>query len=232
MNKYFILPLLAVIYMTSNAQTIPSSQFISLKDFTKMKVLKYYLFFFISINAVLSCEKGNEPTPVDVGLTPSLLFNVLNQEWKPDIIASSGGLGGRVTGFYALDYDKFKGEGDELSFTFVLKEDESIDYTKPFEIVDKIFPTEFNSTYKDYLENGARDVKQWVANKPEFAKLKVDEVYTVKERQYFKGSFEVVVCNGNLVPGCHTIKGVFENLQFFNTSREAQNYINQLKLID
>lgn len=178
---------------------------------------------------LFACDHADNIKPVDLGLEPTVSIKVLNTDWEPTVVRFSRTLEGKGISFLAEDYSKFKGDGDWLSFGIVLAED-SNDFLAPFSLTKLSYPVGFTAGYKDYQETGAMEYRRWHSAKPEDADLFITQVRAQDGRVYYDGSFEVVLCNTNMFPACHKIIAQFENVQYFDSSEAARDYVLQVKI--
>ncbi|WP_422006742.1 hypothetical protein [Roseivirga pacifica] len=194
-----------------------------MNTFLSTKSSSYLVLLFLLF---VSCDYADSIKPVDLGLEPVVSIKVLNTDWEPTVVRFSRTLEGKGISFLAEDYSKFKGDGDWLSFGFILPNEEN-DFLVPFDLKDLEHPYGFDGKYKDYENSGTRE---WRSAKPEDADLFITQVRAQDGRVYYDGSFEVVVCNTNMFPACHKIIAQFKNVQYFDSSEAARDYVLQVKI--
>lgn len=186
---------------------------------------KYTVFFsFLILFVINSCDQIDDPEPYDFGLEPEVTINVLNRVWKPEIISFGKSDESNIFSMRALDYDNRKGETEELTMRMTF-ENFDISFLEPFDTDTLKSEYDFRAEYS-FLDKESNSFR-WLALQKIAGRLIIENVSEIDGRYYYGGSFDIVVCNSDNQPGCHTITSEFEKISFFPIAAEATEYINQ-----
>ncbi|MEC7754108.1 hypothetical protein [Roseivirga sp. UBA1976] len=172
---------------------------------------------------VSSCDDSSKVEPVDLGLPPIVSIEVLNTNWTPDLIGFTASANGTGIAISMYDIDHL---GRQLDFLSLGITNSTIEwnYLEPISLSNLSTPFELSSRYDKFEDGFSSKKRRWLASKPEFGSIIIESINSLKERIYYNGSFEVILCNGSNLPACLTIKGSFENVQFFKNPDDRTEY--------
>lgn len=172
---------------------------------------------------IFSCDDSNKVEPVDLGLTPIVSIEVLNSNWTPDLVGFTASANGTGIAISMYDIDHL---GRQLDFLSLGITNSTIEwnYLEPLSLSNLSSPFELSSRYDKFEDGFSSEKRRWLASKPEFGSIIIESINSLEERIYFNGSFEVTLCNGSNLPGCLTVNGTFENVQFFENPDDRTEY--------